>query len=41
MKMGISLPFTGLMPFTPPSCTPVFSFVSSVRSKSDFAAAAS
>ena len=39
--MGICLPLTGLMPMTPSSFTPVFSFTSSVRSKSDFRAAAS
>ena len=37
--MGISLPLTGLMPFTPSSFTPVFSLLSSVRSRSDLEAA--
>ncbi len=39
MKMGISRPFTGLTAVTPISFTPVFSFATSVRSKSDFLAA--
>ena len=38
--MGISFPLNGLVAITPSKRTPVFSFVTSVRSNSDFARAA-
>ena len=41
MKIGIFLPLTGLIASTPSSLTPVLSFATSVRSKSDLRAASS